>query len=139
MVKQMTKQNAVLAGNLELQPDSFDKVLLSLAREPLFHHADFDSQATVHVRTALLDCYRRWRTENGVSLEFEADIQYLLSNEGVRQQLIEALFKHELPTTFQLETVLELLILASYSRHITVNQTVKRRTEDTAKRHPGFF
>lgn len=131
-------QKAVLIELLQRGPKSFSEALATLATGSLFQRSELKDEVAVALGVVLLTRYLRWRAENGVSIDFEMDIQLLLKSESVRAQLTTALFEHEQPTITQLDTVLDLLILASYSRHITVNQTVKRRSEGPAPSTPGF-
>lgn len=131
-------QKVVLTELLQQGPQSLHEGLATLATSSLFQRSGLKDEATQALGVVLLTRYLRWRTENGVTIDFEMDIQLLLKSESVRKQLAAALFLHGRPTVIQLNTVLDLLILASYSRHITVNQTVKRRAEGAAPSPPGF-
>jgi hypothetical protein len=119
-------------------PAAFDASLKTLAQYGVFQRSDMKDQVAFALGVELLTRYLRWKSENGITIDFESDIQLLLKNERVREQLSANLFRHGEPTIWQLDTVLDLLVLASYSRHITVNQTIKRRSEGAAPSPPGF-
>ncbi len=121
-------QTAVLNELLAGDSACFSASLQTLANGKLFQPSNAKDEITFALGIFLLSRYLHWRTENGVTIDFEGDIQLLLKSESVREQLTTNLFTRGEATIRQLETVLDLLILASYSRHITVNQTVKRGT-----------
>ena len=113
---------------LESGPEHFMQALEILATRTLFSLDSSAEHASSILEPLLRSCYEKWRIDNGVTLEFASDIQYLLKNQNVRQQLATTLFQNGVPKAHQLETTLRLLILASYSRHITVRRTFKPHT-----------
>ena len=106
-------------------PENFQRLLETLSGRPLFAITPPVEGESAFFGSLLIASYETWRVTNGVELDFSGDIQYLLTNSNVRKQLAANLFQHGTPGISQLNTTFELLVLASYSRHLTVKRTPK--------------
>lgn len=72
--------------------------------------------------TILLQSFKRWQIDTGLTLDVMPSVQYVLGFEQLRRELTEVLFKHGSPTESQIETAFRLLFQLAYIRQQLVTK-----------------